>query len=141
VSALTKAATGKSLSKTREESDMENASIKKDPQGWNVKTVGQVFDFYLTATYSRDKQVPQDSSESAIKYILYGDIHTQDNMLLDADEAIASVQNSIAAAERLKKSLMQNLLTCKMKPDGTFRIHGHLKKSLMQNLLTGKIII
>ena len=37
------------------------------------------------------------------------------------DEAIASVQNSIAAAEQLKKSLMQNLLTGKMKPDGTFR--------------------
>ena len=37
------------------------------------------------------------------------------------DEAIASVQNCIAAAERLKKSLMQNLLTGKMKPDGTFR--------------------
>ena len=37
------------------------------------------------------------------------------------DKAIASVQNSIAAAERLKKSLMQNLLTGKMKPDGTFR--------------------
>lgn len=37
------------------------------------------------------------------------------------NKAIASVQNSIAAAERLKKSLMQNLLTGKMKPDGTFR--------------------
>lgn len=37
------------------------------------------------------------------------------------DEAIASVQNSISAAERLKKSLMQNLLTGKMKPDGTIR--------------------
>lgn len=37
------------------------------------------------------------------------------------DEAITSVQNSIAAAERMKKSLMQNLLTGKMKPDGTFR--------------------
>lgn len=43
------------------------------------------------------------------------------NMLSKVDEAIASVQNSIAAAERLKKSLMQNLLTGKMKPDGTFR--------------------
>lgn len=42
------------------------------------------------------------------------------NMLSKVDEAIASVQNSIAAAERLKKSLMQNLLTGKMKPDGTF---------------------
>ncbi|MBO7099556.1 MAG: restriction endonuclease subunit S [Bacteroidaceae bacterium] len=43
------------------------------------------------------------------------------NILSKVDEAIASVQSSIAAAERLKKSLMQNLLIGKMKPDGTFR--------------------
>ena len=43
------------------------------------------------------------------------------NILSKVDEAISSVQKSIAAAERLKKSLMQNLLTGKMKPDGTFR--------------------
>lgn len=43
------------------------------------------------------------------------------NILSKVDEAIASVQNSIAAAERLKKSLMQNLLTGKMKPNGTYR--------------------
>lgn len=43
------------------------------------------------------------------------------NILSKVDEAIASVQGSIAAAERLKKSLMQNLLTGRMKPDGTFR--------------------
>ena len=43
------------------------------------------------------------------------------NILSKVDEAIASIQHSIAAAERLKKSLMQNLLTGKMKPDGTFR--------------------
>jgi type I restriction enzyme S subunit len=43
------------------------------------------------------------------------------NILSKVDEAIASVQNSITAAERLKKSLMQNLLTGKMKSDGTFR--------------------
>ncbi len=43
------------------------------------------------------------------------------NILSKVDEAITSVQNSITAAERLKKSLMQNLLTGKMKPDGTFR--------------------
>lgn len=42
-------------------------------------------------------------------------------MLSKVDEAIEAVQNSIVAAERLKKSLMQNLLTGKMKPDGTFR--------------------
>ena len=43
------------------------------------------------------------------------------NILSKVDEAITSVENSIAAAERLKKSLMQNLLTGKMKPDGSFR--------------------
>ena len=43
------------------------------------------------------------------------------SILSKVDEAIASVQNSIAAAERLKKSFVQNLLTGKMKPDGTFR--------------------
>ena len=43
------------------------------------------------------------------------------NILSKVDEAIASVQKSISAAERLKKSLMQNLLTGCMKPDGTFR--------------------
>ena len=43
------------------------------------------------------------------------------NILSKVDEAIAAVQTSIDAAERLKKSLMQNLLTGKMKPDGTFR--------------------
>ena len=43
------------------------------------------------------------------------------NILSKVDEAIASVQNSIATAECLKKSLMQNLLTGRMKPDGTMR--------------------
>ena len=43
------------------------------------------------------------------------------NILSKVDEAIAAIQNSIDFAERLKKSLMQNLLTGKMKPDGTFR--------------------
>jgi type I restriction enzyme S subunit len=37
------------------------------------------------------------------------------------DEAIEAVESSIKAAERLKKSLMQNLLTGKLKPDGTWR--------------------
>ena len=42
-------------------------------------------------------------------------------ILSKVDEAIASVQASISASERLKKSLMQNLLTGRMKPDGTLR--------------------
>ena len=214
------------------------------PTGWEVKTVEQVFDFYPTASYSRDKMF-KENIPTAIGYIHYGDIHTKYNLILDVsnteipyireelkkdfeyikdgdlilsdtsedyegvgkcieilnvgnnriisglhtlmlrpkgnnmidgfkgylfsgeyvrnsllrivtgikvysitkamlakvdlpipsiqeqkeitnilskvDEAITSVENSIAAAERLKKSLMQNLLTGKMKPDGTFR--------------------
>lgn len=43
------------------------------------------------------------------------------NILTKVDEAIESVKNSIAAAERLKKSLMQNLLTGRMRPNGTYR--------------------
>ena len=42
-------------------------------------------------------------------------------MLSKVDETIAAVQVSISAAERLKKSLMQNLLTGRMKPDGSLR--------------------
>ncbi len=42
-------------------------------------------------------------------------------ILSKVDESIATVQASITAAERLKKSLMQNLLTGRMKPDGTMR--------------------
>lgn len=53
---------------------------------------------------------PKKSEQSAIAAILS-----------KVDEAIAAVQAGIAAAERLKKSLMQNLLTGRMKPDGTLR--------------------
>lgn len=43
------------------------------------------------------------------------------SVLSKIDKAIENVQNSIKAAEKLKKALMQNLLTGKMKPDGSFR--------------------
>lgn len=64
-----------------------------------------------------------------IRYLRNMDIHFPEKpeqsaiaaILSKVDEAIASVQVSIAAAERLKKSLMQNLLTGRMKPDGTLR--------------------
>lgn len=42
-------------------------------------------------------------------------------ILSKVDEAIEATQNSIKTAEKLKKSLMQNLLTGKLKPDGTWR--------------------
>lgn len=37
------------------------------------------------------------------------------------DEAIVATENSIKSAEKLKKALMQNLLTGKLKTDGTWR--------------------
>lgn len=42
-------------------------------------------------------------------------------ILSKVDEAIEATQNSIKAAEKLKKALIQNLLTGKLKPDGTWR--------------------
>jgi len=42
-------------------------------------------------------------------------------IISNVDEAIEAVESSIKAADRLKKSLMQNLLTGKLKPDGTWR--------------------
>lgn len=224
---------------------MKGKKVNINSVEWRLKTVDQVFDFYPTASYPRDKQCESVATIDDIKYIHYGDIHTKYNILLDVsnsqipiipkelqngfelikdgdliiadtsedyegvgkcvevlnvkdthaisglhtlmlrqkeddfvdgfkgyyfaseqirnkllrivtgikvysitktslskvqlaipskneqtaianilskvDEAIAAVESSIAAAERLKKSLMQNLLTGKMKPDGTFR--------------------
>lgn len=65
-----------------------------------------------------------DSDIRNIRLVLPSSVKEQTaiaNILSKVDEAIASVQGSIAAAERLKKSLMQNLLIGRMKPDGTLR--------------------
>jgi type I restriction enzyme S subunit len=43
------------------------------------------------------------------------------NLLTLADMTISAAQASIAAAQKLKQALMQNLLTGKLKPDGTLR--------------------
>lgn len=65
----------------------------------------------LSTLSKMDIKYPESKSEqSAIATILS-----------KVDETIESVQASISAAERLKKSLMQNLLTGRMKPDGTLR--------------------
>jgi len=42
-------------------------------------------------------------------------------ILSKVDEAIEATENSIKAAERVKKALMQNLLSGKLKPDGSAR--------------------
>lgn len=65
-----------------------------------------------------------------IRYLRNMDIEYPDNeveqkaiasILSKVDEAIKATETSIRAAEKLKKSLMQNLLTGKLKPDGTWR--------------------
>ena len=43
------------------------------------------------------------------------------SVLSKVDDAIAATKKTIAKAERLKKALMQNLLTGQLKPDGTRR--------------------
>jgi type I restriction enzyme S subunit len=49
-------------------------------------------------------------------------------ILSKVDEAIKATQNGIAAAQKLKKSLMQNLLTGKLKPNGTWRTKDEFYK-------------
>jgi type I restriction enzyme S subunit len=51
----------------------------------------------------------------------YSEQKTIAAILSKVDEAIAAVEDSIKAAEKVKKALMQNLLTGKLKPDGTWR--------------------
>lgn len=43
------------------------------------------------------------------------------NILSKVDKTIEATKNSIKASDKLKKALMQNLLTGKLKPDGTWR--------------------
>lgn len=50
-------------------------------------------------------------------------------ILSKVDESIEAVESSIKAAERLKKSLMQNLLTGKLKPDGTWRTEDEFEQT------------
>lgn len=97
--------------------------------GINVKYLEHYLNRYLPI------RINKEVSQNNIPYIRLStlskmDIHYPSSLpeqaaiaalLSRVDAAIEAVQRSIAAAERLKKSLMQNLLTGKMKPDGTFR--------------------
>jgi type I restriction enzyme, S subunit len=73
-----------------------------------------------------------------IRYLRNMDIEYPDNeaeqkaiakILSKVDEAIKASENSIKAAEILKKSLMQNLFTGKLKPDGKWRKDIDLQKT------------
>ncbi|NML37356.1 hypothetical protein HHL17_09110 [Chitinophaga sp. G-6-1-13] len=50
------------------------------------------------------------------------------SILKVVDDAIKAIENTIKSALKLKKSLMQNLLTGKLKPDGTWRSEDEFYK-------------
>ena len=61
----------------------------------------------------RNLLIPLSNNPAEIKSIA--------TILSKVDKAIEATRQSIKAAEKLKKALMQNLLTGKLKPDGTWR--------------------
>ena len=95
------------------------------PDYFNAIAKSEIFDAFIVSMKRIGAKPNINSREYGIfKFPLPKDLQMQSaiaNILSKVDDAIVSVQNSIAAAERLKKSLMQNLLTGRMKPDGTFR--------------------
>lgn len=57
--------------------------IQHLPNGWNIKKLGDIFDFLKTESLSRE-QLTYEQTESNIKYIHYGDIHVAyKNQILD----------------------------------------------------------
>ena len=97
----------------------------KNPEKTDVKFFSYLIDrhaFRHVAVVGNNKLM--NNVMGKIKITFPTNVHHQSAiaaMLSKVDEAIASVQASISAAERLKKSLMQNLHTGRMKPDGTLR--------------------
>ena len=51
-------------------------------EGWTQKRIGEVFDFYPSASYSRSMLL----DEGNCKYIHYGDIHTRFDTFLDVSK-------------------------------------------------------
>lgn len=70
------------------------------PVGWQVKSIGQLFDFYPTSSYSRNKLI----TEGEIGYIHYGDIHTKYDRILDLSlESVPFIPNELEKKyEKLK---------------------------------------
>ncbi len=97
----------------------------KNPEKTDVKFFSYLIDrhaFRHVAVVGNNKLM--NNVMGKIKITFPTNVHHQTAIaaiLSKVDESIATVQASISAAERLKKSLMQNLLTGRMKPDGTLR--------------------
>jgi len=66
----------------------------KVPNGWQVKTLGECFDFFPTSSYSREKLT--DTGECL--YVHYGDIHTKFHEFIDFEkEQLPFVTKEMAA--------------------------------------------
>lgn len=62
-----------------EDKGYKQSELGEIPEDWDIKTYGDIFAFYTTASNSRD-----DLSENgSISYIHYGDIHTKWDITLD----------------------------------------------------------
>lgn len=66
----------------------------KVPKGWEVKKLGECFDFFPTSSYSRERL--SDTGECL--YIHYGDIHTRFHGFIDfAKEALPCITKEMAS--------------------------------------------
>ena len=71
------------------------------PEDWEVYTYGELFQFLPTASYSR----AQTDSESATRYVHYGDIHVKFSEIIDIDRVdLPRVSNSRIKNYSLLKS-------------------------------------
>lgn len=79
---------------------------------------------YESIIYGSAQPKINKSDLNKIKLIIPSEVAEQTaiaSILSKVDGAIEATQNSIKTAEKLKKALMQNLLSGKLKPDGNWR--------------------
>lgn len=102
---------------------------------YNPKVFNTSFLSYLLNTYETEKHFIKRATGTTRYTLSLSDFKSLEieypenpkeqtaiaSILSKVDEAIEATQKSIKAAERLKKALMQNLLTGKLKSDGTWR--------------------
>lgn len=102
---------------------------------YNPETLNPLFFSYLLNTYQTEKHFVTRATGTTRYTLSLSDFKSLEieypetpkeqtaiaTILSKVDEAIEATRQSIKQAEKLKKALMQNLLTGKLKPDGTWR--------------------
>ena len=87
----------------------------------DCRYINHVINFAIESTGVPQLPAPRIKK---IRVFLPDDINEQKaiaEVLVKVDDVIESVEKSLVSAENLRKSLMQNMLTGKLKPDGTWR--------------------